>query len=263
MFRRTLVDRALWGMLVQNDYLDREDGAAYQFKTTHWSVVVLAGANRSEGAFVALERLCRTYWYPLFAYVRRRGYTEDQAEDLTQSFFAQLIERNYLSDANPELGRFRTFLLTSLSHFLANQWNRGQAQKRGGGVEFISLDYVREQEERSLDPGHELTPERIYEKRWAEAVLAKVLESLRSEFDGVSIKRFDVLKQFLTEEKGANSYANVAKTLGMTDQAVKSAVHRLRQRWRELMREEIAHTVHAATSRDVDDEIRYLLNVLT
>jgi RNA polymerase sigma factor (sigma-70 family) len=232
------------------------------FATTHWSVVVSAGKGGSEAAFVALDRLCQAYWYPLFAYVRRRGYAEDQAKDLTQAFFAQLIGRNYLSDANPELGRFRTFLLTSLNHFLANEWSRGHAQKRGGGVEFISLDYAREQEGRSLDPGHELTPERIYEKRWAEAVLEKVLERLRSEFDGVSIKRFDVLKQFLTEEKGASSYANVAQALGMTNQAVKSAVHRLRQRWRELMREEIAHTVHAATSKDVDDEIRYLLNVL-
>src|SRR5258708_4284561 len=167
------------------------------FATTHWSVVVSAGKTGSEAAFVGLDRLCQPYWYPLFAYVRQRGYTEDQAKDLTQAFFAQLIGRNYLSAANPTLGRFRTFLLTSLNHFLANEWDRAQAQKRGGGVEFISLDYVREQEKRSLDPGHELTPERIYEKRWAEAVLAKVLQSLRSEFDGVSIKRFDVLKQFL------------------------------------------------------------------
>jgi RNA polymerase sigma factor (sigma-70 family) len=249
-------------MPFQNYRLERECGASYEFRTTHWSVVVSAGVNGSESAFVAMDKLCGTYWYPLFAYVRRRGYSEDQAKDLTQAFFAQLIGRNYLSDANPELGRFRTFLLTSLNHFLSNEWNRGQAQKRGGGVEFISLDYVREQEERSLDPGHELTPERIYEKRWAEAVLEKVLESLRSEFDGVSIKRFDILKQFLTEEKGVNSYANAAQALGMTTQAVKSAVHRLRQRWRELLRDEIAHTMHAATSAGVDEEIRYLLNVL-
>ena len=233
------------------------------FATTHWSVVVSAGKTGSGAAFVALEKLCQAYWYPLFAYVRRRGYNEDQAKDLTQAFFAKLIDRNYLSTANPELGRFRTFLLTSLNHFLANEWNRGQAQKRGGGVEFISLDYVHEQEDRVIDPGHELTPERIYEKAWAEAVLARVLERLRSEFDGVSIKRFDVLKQFLTEEKGASSYASATQALGMTNQAVKSAVHRLRQRWRELMREEIAHTVHAATSDDVDDEIRHLINVLT
>jgi DNA-directed RNA polymerase specialized sigma24 family protein len=233
------------------------------FATTHWSVVVSAGQSGSEAAFVALDRLCQAYWYPLFAYLRQRGYTEDQAKDLTQAFFAQLIRHNFLSAADPTRGRFRTFLLTALNHFLANEWNRGQTQKRGGGVEFILLDYVREQEDRSLDIGHDLTPERIYEKRWAEAVLAKVLERLRSEFDGASIKRFDELKQFLTEEKGASSYANAAQALGMTSQAVKSAVHRLRQRWQELVREEIAHTVHAATSRDVDDEIRYLLNVLT
>jgi RNA polymerase sigma factor (sigma-70 family) len=233
------------------------------FATTHWSVVVSAGKTGSEAAFVALDKLCRAYWYPLFAYVRQRGYPEEEAKDLTQAFFAQLIRRNYVAAANPELGRFRTFLVSSLNHFLANEWKRGQAQKRGGGVEFISLDYVHEQEGRSLDPGHDATPERSYEKRWAEAVLSKVLERLRNEFDGASIKRFDVLKQFLTEEKGASSYAQAAQALGITNQAVKSAVHRLRQRWRELMREEIAHTVRAATSADVDNEIRHLLDVLT
>jgi len=224
--------------------------------------VVSAGRADSEEAFQALERLCRTYWYPLFAYVRRRGYAEDQAKDLTQAFFAQVISRKYVADADPERGRFRTFLLTSLDHFLANEWHRGQTQRRGGGVEFISLDYVREQESHTLDPGHGVTPERLFERRWAEAVLARVLTALRHEFDGANVKRFDVLKRFLTEDKGAQSYAEAARVLGLTESAVKSAIHRLRQRWRELMRQEIAQTLNTANAREVDDEIRYLISVL-
>lgn len=235
---------------------------APQFLTTHWSVVVSAGRADSEEAFRALERLCRTYWYPLFAYVRRRGYAEDPAKDLTQAFFAQVISRKYVADADPERGRFRTFLLTSLDHFLANEWHRGQTQRRGGGVEFISLNYVREQESHMPDPGHDLTPERIFEKRWAEAVLARVLTALRHEFDGANVKRFDVLKRFLTEDKGAQSYAEAARALSLTESAVKSAIHRLRQRWRELMRQEIAQTLNTANARAVDDEIRYLISVL-
>ena len=233
-----------------------------RFLTTHWSVVVSAGQAADEEALAALEQLCRAYWYPLFAYVRRRGYSEEQAKDLTQAFFAQVISRGYIADANPERGRFRTFLLTSLGHFLANEWRRDQAQRRGGGVEFISLDFAHEQEERAGDQAHDLTPERIYERRWAEAVLGRVLERLRGEFDGTTVKRFDVLKRFMTEDRGASSYAEAARDLGLTEPAIKSAVHRLRQRWRALMREEIAQTLNAATAQEVDDEIRYLIGVL-
>ena len=232
------------------------------FRTTHWSIVVLAGQPPSEEAAQALETLCRSYWYPLFAYLRRRGYTVHQAEDLTQAFFSQLLARNSLAAADPERGRFRTFLLSSLENFLANEWNREQARKRGGGCAFISLDYVKEQEQRPLEPGHDLNPERLYERRWAEAVLARVLERLRHEFDGASVKRFEVLKPFLTELKGASSYANAARDLGLTEQAVKSAIYRLRQRWRELMREEIAQTLNCATGKEIDQEIRHLINVL-
>ena len=235
---------------------------APQFLTTHWSVVVSAGRADSEASFAALDRLCRTYWYPLFAYVRRRGYNEETAKDLTQAFFAQVISRQYIADADPDRGRFRTFLLSSLDHFLANEWHRSQTRRRGGGVEFVSLDYAREQERHAVDPAHEFTPERIFERRWAEAVLNRVLEALRHEFDGAKIKRFEVLKRFLTEDKGAQSYLDAARELGLTEQAVKSAIHRLRQRWRELMRQEIAQTLNAATSEEVDAEIRYLIGVL-
>lgn len=232
------------------------------FRTTHWSVVALAGQADTPEAATALELLCRTYWYPLFAYVRHRGYDLHQAEDLTQSFFSRLLSKSYLADADRERGRFRTFLLAAMNHFLANEWNRDQAQKRGGGCEFISLEYVREQGERAIDPGHQVTPEKLYEQRWAETVLAKVIERLRQEYDGSSVKRFDALKPFLTEERGATSYANAARSLGLSEQAVKSAVHRLRQRWRELMREEIAHTLKTASAEEIDDEIRYLIQVL-
>lgn len=233
------------------------------FRTTHWSAVLLAGSEQSGEAAQALEALCRSYWYPLFAYVRRRGCSVHQAEDLTQAFFSQLLSRNYLAAADPARGRFRTFLLSSMNHFLSNEWTRQRAQKRGGDCAFISLDYVRQQEaERPIDPEHDQNPERLYEKRWAEAVLAKVLEHLRAEFGGANAKRFEALKTFLTDLKGTSSYSDAGRDLGLTEQAVKSAVHRLRQRWRELMRIEIAQTLNCATSQEVDDEIRYLISVL-
>lgn len=232
----------------------------YQFTTTHWSAVVSAGQDNGEAALKALDRLCRTYWYPLYAYVRRRGSTEDQARDLTQAFFAQLIAQQSIAEARRERGRFRTFMLSSFEHFLANEWNRGQAKKRGGGVTFVSLESAREQESHQIEPIDDLTPERIFERRWAEAVLARTLARLQDEFDGAKVKRFDQLKRFLTEAKGTESYANAARVLGLTEPAVKSAIHRLRQRFRELLRDEIAQTV--ATTSEIDAEIRHLLQVL-
>lgn len=244
---------------------DAPDGppAASQFHTTHWSVVVSAGQESPDLALAALEKLCRAYWYPLFAYVRRRGYGPEEAKDLTQAFFAQVISRRYIAAADPERGRFRTFLLTSLSHFLTNEWHRGQAQRRGGGVEFVSLEDAQEREAIAGASEHGMSPDRLFERRWAEAVLSRVLEALRAEFDGAQVKRFDVLKPFLTGARGEASYAEAARELEMTEPAVKSAIHRLRQRWRELMREEIAQTVHATTGQAVDDEIRHLIEVLS
>ncbi|MBL9137620.1 MAG: sigma-70 family RNA polymerase sigma factor [Verrucomicrobiales bacterium] len=239
-----------------------QDGMGRDFRTTHWSIVALAGQQDSEAASHALESLCRGYWYPIFAYLRHRGHDPYQAEDLTQAFFTRLLEKNYLASADRERGRFRTFLLAALNHFLANEWNRSQAQKRGGGCQFISLEYAREQDEHSLQLGHDLTPERVFERRWAETVLAKVLDRLQSEFDGATIKRFQVLKPFLTEDKGSQSYAEAAAHLQLTEAAVKSAIHRLRLRWRELMREEIAHTLHSTSPQEVDNEIRHLISAL-
>lgn len=226
------------------------------FQTTHWSAVLQATREESSPA---LERLCRAYWYPLFAYVRRRGYDEHAAQDLTQAFFERLLTRQDLAVADRERGRFRTFLLSLLSHFLANEWDRRQAQKRGGGCAFVSLDYVREQEDRPFEPSHEDTPERIYERRWAEAVLNSVLHRLREEFDGARVKRFDALKVFLVEEPKTASYAEIAAELGMSQPAVKSAIHRLRQRYGELLRDEIAQTLQSPA--DIDDELRHLTSI--
>lgn len=230
------------------------------FRTTHWSVV-LAASGDGEPARQALERLCQGYWYPLYCYVRRRGHSPDYAQDLTQAFFARVLERNELAVADRERGRFRSFLLALLNHFLANEWDRSRAQKRGGGHKFISLEFIREQEERPFDPAHTLTAERVFEKRWAEAVLNRVLARLRAEFDGPRIKRFDGLKEFLTDDPGTTSYAAAAARLGMSEQAVKSAIHRLRQRYGDLLREEIAQTV--ASPADVDDELRHLIAALS
>lgn len=232
------------------------------FRTTHWSVVAQAGRTDSEASAWALEVLCRSYWPPLYAYLRRRGFDSHQAEDLTQEFFRRLLAGNFLATADHTRGRFRTFLLTAMNHFVANEWDRSQARKRGGGYEFVSLDHAAEDAAVAAESTAELTPERVYERRWAEAVLARVLDRLRAEFDGGTVKRFDILKPFLTEEKGATSYAEAAGVLGLSEPAVKSAIHRLRQRWRELMRDEIAHTLNPATREEVDAEIRYLIDVL-
>jgi RNA polymerase sigma-70 factor (ECF subfamily) len=186
----------------------------------------------------------------------------EEAEDLTQTFFAQLLSKNYLASADRERGRFRTFLLGSMNHFLANQWNRDRAQKRGGHCEFISLEQVADPGGLVPDPAHYWTPERLYERRWAETVLANVLDRLRAEFDGATVKRFEVLKSFLTDFRGTVSYQEAARLLGMTESAIKSAINRLRQRWRELMREEIAQTLQVVTEKEVDEEIRYLIEVL-
>jgi DNA-directed RNA polymerase specialized sigma24 family protein len=243
------------------DQNDPQGNAAGQaFRTTHWSVVLAAGGD-TETAHQALERLCQSYWYPLYCYVRRRGHSPDDAQDLTQAFFTRLLAGKDLAAADRERGRFRSFLLALFNHFLVNEWDRSQAQKRGGGCEFISLDYIREQEDRPFELAHQLTAERVFEKRWAEAVLNRVLARLRDEFDGERIKRFDALKIFLTEEPRTASYVTVAGQLGMTAQAVKSAIHRLRQRYGELLRAEIAQTL--ASPADVDDELRHLIRVLS
>jgi RNA polymerase sigma-70 factor (ECF subfamily) len=209
-----------------------------------------------------MAELCRVYWYPLYAYVRRGGYDIHEAEDLTQEFFLRLLAKNCLAGVDRQKGKFRAFLLASLKHFLANQWDRSQAQKRGGSQTIIPLDTLNAESRYRLEPAHELTPERLFERQWALTVLEQVLARLQAEFFVLHEEQaaFGVLKQYLTGSGASATYAQAAAKLGMTEGAVKVAVHRLRRRYRKLLREEIAQTV--AGPEEIDDEIRYLLSCL-
>ncbi len=231
------------------------------FATTHWSVVLAAGGGQSPQAEAALEELCRMYWYPLYAYVRRRGSAPADAEDLTQDFFAQLLRKNYPARADPNKGRFRTFLLHALTQFLVDQRERVNTLKRGRGLVFISLDDEPPEERYRFEVPDELTPEELFERRWAQTVLDRALDRLRSEFVASGKQKdYEVLRSFEPGEQGALSYAEAAVRLGVSESAVKSMIHRLRQRHAELVREEIAHTV--PTVAEVDEELRYLVAVL-
>ncbi|MBI2929153.1 MAG: RNA polymerase sigma factor [Verrucomicrobia bacterium] len=241
----------------ENTGLPREAG----FTTTHWSVVLAAGQPDSPQAQAALETLCRTYWYPLYAYVRRRGHGPEDAQDLTQEFFAQLLRKNYPARAERAKGRFRTFLLHTLSQFLADQRERATALKRGGGQVFISLDEESPEDRYRLEPADELTPEKLFERRWAQTILDQALARLHAEFVGAGKgETYEVLQAFEPGEQSALSYADAAARLGVSESAVKSMIHRLRQRHRELVREEIAHTV--PTLAEIDEELRHLVAVL-
>jgi DNA-directed RNA polymerase specialized sigma24 family protein len=228
------------------------------FATTHWSVVVRAGDSRSPGAASAMERLCQTYWYPLYVFVRRKGHSHENASDLTQSFFARFLEKGYLRSVNSSLGKFRTFLLTSMTHFLANEWDKSQAQRRGGGLRVLSLDEATAEQRYLMEPLDYITPETVFDRRWAQAVMTVVLERLAAEADE---KRFEVLKGFLLEDKGAVSYEAASSQLGMSVAAVTSAIHRMRGRFRALLFEEVANTVDKP--EEVEPELRHLLASLS
>jgi RNA polymerase sigma-70 factor (ECF subfamily) len=231
------------------------------FTTTHWSVVLAAGHKSSPGAQAALERLCKIYWYPLYAYVRRRGRSAEDAQDLTQDFFARLLRKEYLRHADPERGKFRTFLLTSLQRFLINEWEKGRSQRRGGGQPVFSLDQETTEDRYQAEPSDESTPEKVFEKRWAVTVLEQVLLHLREEFTSKGkAKQFECLKDLLWGEKSSPPYAEVAAELGLTEGALKVAVHRLRQRYRELLRIEVAQTV--SSPAELEEELRHLIAVI-
>jgi RNA polymerase sigma-70 factor (ECF subfamily) len=234
---------------------------AQWFTTTHWSVVLMAGRGPAPGADAALERLCRTYWYPLYAYVRRRGNGPEDAQDLTQEFFARLLERNYLGEVGPEKGKFRSFLLAALNHFLANEYDRARALKRGGGKAPISLDAETAEGLFLLEPATNLTPEKIFEKRWATTLLDQAFRRLRDDYTRTGKEEmFSELKAFLTEGAASGDYAPVAARLRIPPGAVAVAVHRLRQRYRELVRAEVADTV--ASPGEMEAEMRHLFAVL-
>jgi RNA polymerase sigma-70 factor (ECF subfamily) len=232
------------------------------FATTHWTVVLAAGKRSTPQSDGALEELCRTYWFPLYAYVRRRGYSKEDAEDLTQAFFARFLARNYLAGLSAERGRFRAFLLASLKHFLINDWKKSQCQKRGGGEALLSLDWQTADTKFQVAATAEPSPDKAFDREWALALLAKVIERLQKkcEADGKA-KLFAQLKMFLTAGKDGTAQAEVAKALGMEEGAVRVAIHRLRKRYRQLLRDEIAQTL--ADAADVDEEMRALFGAFS
>ncbi len=231
------------------------------FVTTHWSVVLAARRSDTTRAQAALARLCQAYWYPLYAYVRRRGHSPPDAQDLTQEFFARLLEQNWLAQADRERGRFRSFLLAAMSHFLANEWDKARAQKRGGAAQFVPLQLGTAETRYGQEPADPLTPEQLYERRWALALLDEVLNALRKEYAAAgTAELFDALKPCLVGDRQAQPYAALAAQLSMTEGAVKVAVHRLRQRYRQLLREEITNTV--ASPEEASEEMHHLFTVL-
>jgi RNA polymerase sigma factor (sigma-70 family) len=235
-------------------------GGSERFATTRWSVVAAAQGRSSPASREALSVLFEAYWYPLYAYVRRRGHSVEEAEDLTQGFFARLLEKHGLEAAAPERGRFRSYLLGALKHFLANEWDQSRARKRGGAVRRLPLDLENAEARYSLEPGHELTPEKVYERRWALTLLELVLSRLEAEHAGKKARSFQRLKSFLTGDGGCASYAQAAAELDLSEGAVKVAVHRLRRRYRDLLRREIAQTVDSEEA--IEDEVRHLFEAL-
>lgn len=213
-----------------------------------------------ETADASLANLCRLYWYPIYAFVRRRGYSQEDAKDLTQEFFSRVLEKNYLEDANPSRGRFRSFLLAAVRHFLANEWDKQRAQKRGGGLHTIALDPQTAEGRYCAEPANQENPEKLYERQWALAMLDQVLGSLRNEYvlDG-RLGDFEKLVPTLTGS-AALPYAELAQLWNMSEGAVKVAVHRVRKRYRALLRQRIGETVVDAA--DIDDEIRFLISAL-
>ena len=232
------------------------------FTTTHWSVVLASAQGDSPQAAVALEQLCRTYWYPLYAFVRRQGHSPHDAEDLLQTFFARFLEKHYLDDVNQSRGRFRSFLLAALRHFLADEWDKARAQKRGGGCVVLSLNEAGAEERYQRECGNELTAEQLYERRWAIAVLDRASVRLQEEFAAADKAALgETLRDLQENATEAGPYAEVAARLGMPVGTLKSHVHRYRRRFRELLCEEVAQTV--ATPAEVADELRRLIAVVS
>lgn len=235
--------------------------SAARFATTHWSVVLTAAHGTSERRRAALETLCRMYWQPVYAYIRRRGYDSHRAEDLTQEFFARVLEKDGLKRVDASAGRFRSYLLGAVKHVLANARDREEAKKRGGGRANVPLDIRAAESGCRLEPAHVWTPERVFDRCWALSLLEHVLSRLENEFERSGKGRmFQGLKAFLVGGNPATSYREAGAALNLTTGAVKVAVHRMRRRYRRLLEEEVAHTV--SSREDVDDELRFLLAAL-
>jgi RNA polymerase sigma-70 factor (ECF subfamily) len=231
------------------------------FATTRWTVVLAAGQRAAPEANAALEELCRTYWYPLYAYVRRRGNSREDAEDLTQAFFARLLEKDYLEGVTSERGKFRAFLLMAIKRFLANEWDRAHAQKRGSAAP-LSLDWQDAESRYQIDPADNLSPDKLYDRSWAVTMLERVITRLRDESatEGKG-GQYELLKPFLMFGKSEIPYSKAAVALGISEGAARVAVHRLRQRYREILREEIAQTL--SDPGQADEEVQALFSALT
>ncbi len=239
-----------------------ESARGGSFATTHWSVVLTARGGSSGAELAALERLCSTYWYPLFGYLRREGHRTEDAQDLTQEFFHRLLQRRFLAQVDPHKGTFRSFLLAALKHFLANEWDREHAVKRGGRFSFVPFDEENAEQRYAADAAMSLSPEQLYERSWAIALLEKVLARLRGEMAAAGrLPQFEAAKVFLVGAKHPVPYVERAARLGTTEAALKMVVQRLRHRYGELLRDEIGQTVN--DPREIQDELRHLLDVLS
>jgi len=238
-----------------------ESSPPHWFATTHWSVVLAAGRSDSTRARAALEKLCRDYWYPLYAFVRRLGHSAHDAEDLVQGFFAACLEKNYLRAVDQGRGRFRSFLLVALKRFLANEWDKQRTQKRGGAHRVIALDSLTAEQRYALEPVEPLSADKLFDRRWALTLLDRVVNRLRDEQVAArKLELFEALKETITAAGCGTPYADLAARLNMTEGAIKVAVHRLRQRYRDVLEEEIANTV--ASAEEIDEERRELLRAL-
>ena len=232
------------------------------FATTHWSVILAAGDAASPKSAEALEKLCRTYWFPLYAYVRRAGRSPEDAQDLTQAFFEHFLENNVVRRADRQRGRFRSFLLTSMRNFLSHEWRRSRAEKRGGGQSLFAWDELCAESRYQPEPASELTPDEVFDQRWALTLFQQALVRLREELAAAGRKeQFERLKDFLSAEVGEGAYAELATRLGLSRNGVAVAVHRLRQRYGQIVRDEIAQTV--ASPAEVEDELRNLIKLMS
>jgi RNA polymerase sigma factor (sigma-70 family) len=236
--------------------------AVRSFPTTRWSLILSSAADAGAQAQDALAELCRTYWYPAYSFIRARTASADDAQDLTQEFFLHFLNKRILRSANPAAGRFRSYLAGSLRHFLADQADRRNAQKRGGAAIMVSIDVARAEQRYARDLEYRETPDRIFDRQWAVTIVMQTCDQLRDLLVGEGRELwFDRLQNFLPGGSEPSSYATVAGELAMTEAAVKIAIHRLRRRYRDLLRANVSHTV--ADPTEVDDEIRFLLNSLS
>ena len=247
---------------MSSDHSRTETSKGKWFASTHWSVVLAAKEGDAETANAALEQLCRTYWPPLYAFIRRQGYREDEAKDLTQEFFLRLISREFIQRLRHQQGKFRSFLLTLLKYFLLEHREKAGAQKRGGGKIILSIEEMKEKDSYLHEPVDHLSPDQVFERRWAQTILQLALDRLRGEYVRTGKgELFDLLKDFQPREAGAPSYAEIGARFGMTEAAIKSAAQRMRARHSEILRQEIANTVTQPI--EIDQEIRHLWQVLS